>query len=237
MEKKNLKEVIAKIKEFVEGKISEKEIDEFGNSLNIRAYIPLMDKLRLAITIVSKQEYYNYEVLEIKMAEFYKDLFFDVLLKNYAMIEVDDEDCTYENYDLLYPVLGTWLLSYCGNDYNIVKEMIQDSMNLYNIKAINDSVGSISDEGIEKLIQENKNFMKTLEENKPVIEDLKDIMIGTDKNTKLAIESVRKEANKIAKERLKEKQKNTKTSSNLNRRVTTKNKAKKETNVIDETNE
>ena len=237
MEKKNLKEVIAKIKEFVEGKISEKEIDEFGNSLNIRAYIPLMDKLRLAITIVSKQEYYNYEVLEIKMAEFYKDLFFDVLLKNYAMIEVDDEDCTYENYDLLYPVLGTWLLSYCGNDYNIVKEMIQDSMNLYNIKAINDSVGSISDEGIEKLIQENKNFMKTLEENKPVIEDLKDIMIGTDKNTKLAIESVRKEANKIAKERLKEKQKNTKTSSNLNRKVTTKNKAKKETNVIDETNE
>lgn len=235
MEKKNLKEVIAKIKEFVEGKISEKEIDEFGNSLNIRAYIPLMDKLRLAITIVSKQEYYNYEVLEIKMAEFYKDLFFDVLLKNYAMIEVDDEDCTYENYDLLYPVLGTWLLSYCGNDYNIVKEMIQDSMNLYNIKSINDSVGSISDEGIEKLIQENKNFMKTLEENKPVIEDLKDIMIGTNKNTKLAIESVRKEANKIAKERMKEKQKNTKTS-NLNRKVTTKNKAKKETSVIDETN-
>lgn len=237
MEKKNLKEVIAKIKEFVEGKISEKEIDEFGNSLNIRAYIPLMDKLRLAITIVSKQEYYNYEVLEIKMAEFYKDLFFDVLLKNYAMIEVDDEDCTYENYDLLYPVLGTWLLSYCGNDYNIVKEMIQDSMNLYNIKAINDSVGSISNEGIEKLIQENKNFMKTLEENKPVIEDLKDIMIGTDKNTKLAIESIRKEANKIAKERMKEKQKNTKISGNLNRKVTTKNKAKKETNVIDETNE
>ena len=236
MEKKNLKEVIAKIKEFVEGQISEKEIDEFGNSLNIRAYIPLMDKLRLAITIVSKQEYYNYEVLEIKMAEFYKDLFFDVLLKNYAMIEVDDEDCTYENYDLLYPVLGTWLLSYCGNDYNIVKEMIQDSMNLYNIKAINDSVGSISDEGIEKLIQENKNFMKTLEENKPVIEDLKDIMIGTDKNTKLAIESIRKEANKIAKERMKEKQKNTKTSGNLNRKVTTKNKAKKETSVIDETN-
>ena len=77
--------------------------------------------------------------------------------------------------------------------------------------------------------------MKTLEENKPVIEDLKDIMIGTNKNTKLAIESVRKEANKIAKERMKEKQKNTKTS-NLNRKVTTKNKAKKETSVIDETN-
>ena len=192
MEKKNLKEVIAKIKEFVEGKISEKEIDEFGNSLNIRAYIPILDKLKLAITIVSKQEYSNYETLEIKMAEFYKDMFFLVLLGGYAMLEVDDEDCTYDNYDLLYPVLGTWLLSYCGNDYAIILDMIKESMSLYNIRFISDTVNEISEKGLEKAIEENKKIVDFLNENEPLVADLKDIFLATNQDTKKVVDIVNK---------------------------------------------
>lgn len=204
MEKKNLKEVIAKIKDFINNKIDAKELDEFSESLNVRAYIPLLDKLKLAITIVSKQESVEYEVLEIKMAEFYKDMFFKVLLEGYAMLQVDDEDCTFENYDLLYPVIGVWLLSFCNNDYQIVLDMIRESMSLYNIKAITDTVGSFSAENIEKMAQENDKFIKNLEDNKPLIDSLRDVFLATDKNTKLVVDAIKTSASQTMQKRVSE---------------------------------
>ena len=182
-----------KVTEYQEGKISLEDLDELGKEISIRAYLPLIDKMTCVLALVSGMQYSTAETYEVKIVEMYKEMFFSVLLGKYGMIDVSDRTLyTYSNYDLLYPIIGKFLLAYCKDDYEMIEKMIKDSMNYYGLTSITDAVGAIDMEELKKNTDSNEKFIKGLEQNKDLIHDLKEIMVFNDSTTKKFVDTVRK---------------------------------------------
>ena len=187
--------LVQKVTEYQEGKISLEDLDELGKEISIRAYLPLIDKMTCVLALVSGMQYSTAETYEVKIVEMYKEMFFSVLLGKYGMIDVSDRTLyTYSNYDLLYPIIGKFLLAYCKDDYEMIEKMIKDSMNYYGLTSITDAVGTIDIEELKKNTDSNEKFIKRLEQNKDLIHDLKEIMVFNDGTTKRFVDTVRKSA-------------------------------------------
>ena len=187
--------LVQKVTEYQEGKISLEDLDELGKEISIRAYLPLIDKMTCVLALVSGMQYSTAETYEVKIVEMYKEMFFSVLLGKYGMINVSDRTLyTYSNYDLLYPIIGKFLLAYCKDDYEMIEKMIKDSMNYYGLTSITDAVGAIDMEELKKNTDSNEKFIKGLEQNKDLIHDLKEIMVFNDGTTKRFVDTVRKSA-------------------------------------------
>lgn len=187
--------LVQKVTEYQEGKISLEDLDELGKEISIRAYLPLIDKMTCVLALVSGMQYNTAETYEVKIVEMYKEMFFFVLLGKYGMIDVSDRTLyTYSNYDLLYPIIGKFLLVYCKDDYEMIEKMIKDSMNYYGLTSITDAVGAIDMEELKKNTDSNEKFIEGLEQNKDLIHDLKEIMVFNDGTTKRFVDSVRKGA-------------------------------------------
>ena len=185
--------LVQKVTEYQEGKISLEDLDELGKEISIRAYLPLIDKMTCVLALVSGMQYSTAETYEVKIVEMYKEMFFSVLLGKYGMIDVSDRTLyTYSNYDLLYPIIGKFLLAYCKDDYEMIEKMIKDSMNYYGLTSITDAVGAIDMEELKKNTDSNEKFIKGLEQNKDLIHDLKEIMVFNDSTTKKFVDTVRK---------------------------------------------
>lgn len=185
--------LVQKVTEYQEGKISLEDLDELGKEISIRAYLPLIDKMTCVLALVSGMQYNTAETYEVKIVEMYKEMFFSVLLGKYGMIDVSDRTLyTYSNYDLLYPIIGKFLLAYCKDDYEMIEKMIKDSMNYYGLTSITDAVGAIDMEELKKNTDSNEKFIKGLEQNKDLIHDLKEIMVFNDSTTKKFVDTVRK---------------------------------------------
>ena len=187
--------LVQKVTEYQEGKISLEDLDELGKEISIRAYLPLIDKMTCVLALVSGMQYNTAETYEVKIVEMYKEMFFSVLLGKYGMIDVSDRTLyTYSNYDLLYPIIGKFLLAYCKDDYEMIEKMIKDSMNYYGLTSITDAVGAIDMEELKKNTDSNEKFIKRLEQNKDLIHDLKEIMVFNDGTTNRFVDTVRKSA-------------------------------------------
>ena len=187
--------LVQKVTEYQEGKISLEDLDELGKEISIRAYLPLIDKMTCVLALVSGMQYSTAETYEVKIVEMYKEMFFSVLLGKYGMIDVSDRTLyTYSNYDLLYPIIGKFLLAYCKDDYEMIEKMIKDSMNYYGLTSITDAVGAIDMEELKKNTDSNEKFIKGLEQNKDLIHDLKEIMVFNDSTTKKFVDTIRKGA-------------------------------------------
>ena len=70
------------------------------------------------MTLIFDMNNQDVEMEEIRVVSLRKNMFFNVLLAEYAMIDVSNKDLqTYQTYDLLYPI---FLLLFC----NIAKKII-----------------------------------------------------------------------------------------------------------------
>lgn len=188
-----LKDCIDIVNGFIEGKVSADELEEFGNRMTIRSYIPLLEKMSILMQILIKHNVSAVESVEIKMAELYKDIFFTVVLGSYGLIKIDAFDVesnslmTYENYDKLFPIFNQYILTYCKDDYKVFISMLKDCINFNGIMDIVDALGNIDSDKIAENVQINKELIENLGENKELIKDMKDIILATDGNvTKIA---------------------------------------------------
>lgn len=188
-----LKDCVNIVNGFIEGKVSADELEEFGNRMTIRSYIPLLEKMSILMQILIKHNVSAVESVEIKMAELYKDIFFTIVLGSYGLIRIDAFDVesnslmTYENYDKLFPIFNQYILTYCKDDYKVFISMLKDCINFNGIMDIVDALSNIDSDKIAENVQINKELIENLGKNKELIKDMKDIILATDGNvTKIA---------------------------------------------------
>lgn len=176
-----LAELINKSIDFLRGDITQKDFASFGETISIRPYIPMSEKLRLISSIIFRLN--NFEsngYHEIKIINMEKDLFFDVLLGGYAMIDVSDYKLkTYDNMDILYPLFSSFILQYCSLDYNMLKDMIKESLSIYHIEDLNKILEGLDYKEIEKTTKENERIINELQNSKELVKDLKNIAVNT----------------------------------------------------------
>ena len=200
-----LAELVNVASRFVQGKSSVEELDELGNRMTIRNYIPILDKMRLIMAIIFKFNAEDVEMHEIRVINMERELFFDVLLGGYALIDVTDlEFRTYQSYDLLYPLFANFILQYCKDDYNKIVKMIEDSLNIYAMKDLDSLFNNVDYKALKETAKQHEELLEKLEKNKKMVADLRKIMELNDPNARQIMDNLSEIANEEAKRSLSE---------------------------------
>lgn len=187
-----LEEIIELVDNFLKGEVSADEMADYGAKMSVRAYLPLLDKMKIIIALTTRYIYSDTELHEVRVAELYRDLFFYGLLVPYGNINCDDRSLiTFANYDKLFPIFSPFLLSYCEADYKILKEYLHDTLDSYATKDFIDAVNGITADSLAEATKENKKMLRELENNKEVIRDLKEIAAMNNPLTQKVIEELR----------------------------------------------
>lgn len=202
-----LAELVNIASRFVQGKTSVEELDELGNRMTIRNYIPILDKMRLIMAIIFKFNAEDVEMHEIRVINMERELFFDVLLGGYALIDVTDPDLrTYQSYDLLYPLFANFILQYCKDDYNKIVKMIEDSLNIYAMQDLDSLFNNVDYKALKETAKQHEELLKSFEKNKKLVADLRKIYEAENPNGVKVLdavsETIQREANEEAKQKL-----------------------------------
>lgn len=176
-----LKELIDVANKFIKGELNKEELDDYGRTLIIRGYIPILDKTAIVMNLLTQHMYSDTSTQEIKIAELYRNLFFKVLLEEYAYVDCSEEElCNYDNYDLLNPIFENYILSFCQNDYDQIKEFIKDALNMYNINDMTQALYSVDLNELKKASYENKQMLDSLQKNTELIRELNNVVAIND---------------------------------------------------------
>ncbi len=202
-----LAELVNIASRFVQGKTSVEELDELGNRMTIRNYIPILDKMRLIMAIIFKFNAEDVEMHEIRVINMERELFFDVLLGGYALIDVNDPDLrTYQSYDLLYPLFANFILQYCKDDYNKIVKMIKNSLNIYAMQDLDSLFNNVDYKALKETAKQHEELLKSFEKNKKLVADLRKIYEAENpdgvKVLDAVSETIQREANEEAKQKL-----------------------------------
>ena len=187
-----LEEIIDLVDNFLKDEVSIEEMADYGAKMNIKAYLPLLDKMKIIIALTTRYIYSDAELHEIRVAELYKDLFFYGLLGPYGNIDCENKSLiTFANYDKLFPIFSPFLLSYCEADYKILKEYLHDTLDSYATRDFIEAVNGISADALAEATKENRRMLRELENNKDVIRDLKEIAAMNNPLTQKVVEELR----------------------------------------------
>lgn len=191
----NLAELVNASVDFIRGDISVDEMAKIGDKLTIRNYIPILDKYKIMMSLVFDMNQTGVEQGELATVNLERDLFFKVLLGEYAMVDVSDENLwTYYNYDLLYPIFMPYILQYCYMDYEKLVKMIDKSLDIYHMNELGDMLSSVDYQELEKNAEENRNLIEALEKNKDLVANLKELLKANNPMADMIVSGVQKEA-------------------------------------------
>lgn len=193
--KQTLSYYVNVVTKFIRGKATVDDLNELGNQMTIREYIPMKEKYRLIAMTIFKMNSESDDMAETAVIAKEKNLFFDVLLTAYCGINCENQDLkTYATYDLLYPVLSKYVLQFCGEDYNKLVEMLDSSLNIYHMKELTELMESVDYEEIKKATKANEELLKKFYEEKEALEKLKEILLATDDNARKVVDYAKNEA-------------------------------------------
>lgn len=171
-----LEELIYVATKLTKNDITEEEITKFGEKMVVRSYVPILEKMRAVMTVIFNMNNQDVEMEEIRVISMKKDLFFNVLLPLYAMVDVSNQDLlTYQTYDLLYPIFSPYILQYCEKDYKEIEEIIQQSLNIYAMKDLGSLLENIDYVSLDKAAQKNKELLQKMAEDKEAIKEIKEL--------------------------------------------------------------
>lgn len=185
VEKITVSELIRQTKKFLDGEITPEELGQLGDKMTIRSYLPILDKMKLIMILVFTIENEDAEDASLKSIIMKKHLFFDVLLGQYAMIDVSEKAlCTYTSYDLLYPLFSEFILGFCKKDYDEFVEMLRDAINFNNLNNFSDIFENLDYKELQKAADRNRMMIDALKENKELVEHLKELYGATSEENK-----------------------------------------------------
>ena len=193
--KQTLSYYVNVVTKFIRGKATVDDLNELGNQMTIREYIPMKEKYRLIAMTIFKMNSESDDMAETAVIAKEKNLFFDVLLTAYCGINCENQDLkTYATYDLLYPVISKYVLQFCGDDYNKLVEMLDSSLNIYRMKELSELMESVDYEEIKKATKANEEMLKKFYEEKEALEKLKELFVATDDNARKVVDYAKNEA-------------------------------------------
>ena len=190
---------------YLKGEITDDDFNVFGSKMNIRMYLPILEKMQLIMRILATTQIsQNVVNPEIITAEMYKNIFYTVILGSYGQIELGEKDIqTYDNYDLLFPLFEPFIMQYAKKDFEVFKNMLNDSMGLYSLTNISNAMDNINMDELKKVARENRELIRNIESKEKLISDLKDIMSMNDPTTKKVVDELKTMSIEDIKEKLK----------------------------------
>lgn len=157
-----------------------KAYNDMLQSLVIRAYLPMQEKVVALVRMVIDSD----KDIDVPEAFFTAGLeiacCFDGLL-SYVNIEpeVNIDIKNYENYDLIYQSgLADYILEYCGKDYDRLVRMMERTLSYQNLADLVQSMREMDTGSLRELVTSLRNMKDEIDPE--VIKNIADIMRAND---------------------------------------------------------
>ena len=172
--------------------------NNFVDKVKIRHYIPILEKGDIARNYLFKVNSMNLDLMDpiTKTIETEMLWRFKVLLE-FTNIEVEEDDITFENYDILSSTgIFDHIKEECGLDFIKMEKFIGETMMFRTTSVISDLLKSANGDNLKEAIKEFKEIIG----DKGLIDKMSEIIAFNDPIAKTEIEKAKAE---LAKEKLK----------------------------------
>lgn len=172
--------------------------NNFADKVKIRRYIPILEKGDIARNYLFKVNSMNLDLMDpvTKVTETEMLWRFNVLLE-FTNIKVDDDDITFENYDVLSSSgIFDHIKEECGLDFTKMEKFIMETMMFSRNDFMSDMLKSANGDNLKESLKEFKEILG----DKELVNKMSEIIAFNDPIAKAEIEKAKAGA---AKEKLK----------------------------------
>lgn len=172
--------------------------NNFADKVKVRRYIPILEKGDIARNYLFKVNSMNLDLMDpvTKVTETEMLWRFNVLLE-FTNIKVDDDDITFENYDVLSSsgIFGH-IKEECGLDFTEMEKFIMETMMFSRNDFMSDMLKSANGDNLKESLKEFKEILG----DKELVNKMSEIIAFNDPIAKAEIEKAKAG---VAKEKLK----------------------------------
>lgn len=172
--------------------------NNFADKVKVRRYIPILEKGDIARNYLFKVNSMNLDLMDpvTKVTETEMLWSFNVLLE-FTNIKVDDDDITFENYDVLSSSgIFDHIKEECGLDFTKMEKFIMETMMFSRNDFMSDMLKSANGDNLKESLKEFKEILG----DKELVNKMSEIIAFNDPIAKAEIEKAKAGA---AKEKLK----------------------------------
>jgi hypothetical protein len=172
--------------------------NNFADKVKIRRYIPILEKGDIARNYLFKVNSMNLDLMDpvTKVTETEMLWRFNVLLE-FTNIKVDDDDITFENYDVLSSSgIFDHIKEECGLDFAKMEKFIMETMMFSRNDFMSDMLKSANGDNLKESLKEFKEILG----DKELVNKMSEIIAFNDPIAKAEIEKAKAV---VAKEKLK----------------------------------
>lgn len=172
--------------------------NSFADKVKIRRYIPILEKGDIARNYLFKVNSMNLDLMDpvTKVIESEMLWRFNVLLE-FTNIKIDDDDITFENYDILSSSgIFDHIKEECGLDFTKMEKFIMETMTFSRNDFMSDMLKSANGDSLKESLKEFKEILG----DKELVNKMSEIIAFNDPIAKAEIEKAKAGA---AKEKLK----------------------------------
>nr|UVY03704.1 MAG: hypothetical protein [Bacteriophage sp.] len=172
--------------------------NNFADKVKVRRYIPILEKGDIARNYLFKVNSMNLDLMDpvTKVTETEMLWHFNVLLE-FTNIKVDDDDITFENYDVLSSSgIFDHIKEECGLDFTKMEKFIMETMMFSRNDFMSDMLKSANGDNLKESLKEFKEILG----DKELVNKMSEIIAFNDPIAKAEIEKAKAGA---AKEKLK----------------------------------
>lgn len=172
--------------------------NNFADKVKVRRYIPILEKGDIARNYLFKVNSMNLDLMDpvTKVTETEMLWRFNVLLE-FTNIKVDDDDITFENYDVLSSSgIFDHIKEECGLDFTKMEKFIMETMMFSRNDFMSDMLKSANGDNLKESLKEFKEILG----DKELVNKMSEIIAFNDPIAKAEIEKAKAW---VAKEKLK----------------------------------
>lgn len=172
--------------------------NNFADKVKIRRYIPILEKGDIARNYLFKVNSMNLDLMDpvTKVIESEMLWRFNVLLE-FTNIKVDDDDITFENYDVLSSSgIFDHIKEECGLDFTKMEKFIMETMMFSRNDFMSDMLKSANGDNLKESLKEFKEILG----DKELVNKMSEIIAFNDPIAKAEIEKAKAG---VAKDKLK----------------------------------
>lgn len=172
--------------------------NNFADKVKVRRYIPILEKGDIARNYLFKVNSMNLDLMDpvTKVTETEMLWRFNVLLE-FTNIKVDDDDITFENYDVLSSSgIFDHIKEECGLDFTKMEKFIMETMMFSRNDFMSDVLKSANGDNLKESLKEFKEILG----DKELVNKMSEIIAFNDPIAKAEIEKAKAG---VAKEKLK----------------------------------
>lgn len=172
--------------------------NNFADKVKVRRYIPILEKGDIARNYLFKVNSMNLDLMDpvTKVTETEMLWRFNILLE-FTNIKVDDDDITFENYDVLSSSgIFDHIKEECGLDFTKMEKFIMETMMFSRNDFMSDMLKSANGDNLKESLKEFKEILG----DKELVNKMSEIIAFNDPIAKAEIEKAKAG---VAKEKLK----------------------------------